>query len=102
MKRLFPGMKYLRMDQDTTKTKSSHDEILYQFKQNQANILLGTQMISKGLDFENVTLVGVILADIGLSIPDFRSSERIFQSPFAFSRFEICFSFSHFLFTSLT
>jgi len=79
MKRLFPGVKYLRMDQDTTKSKTSHDEILYKFKQKEADILLGTQMISKGLDFENVTLVGVISADVGLSIPDFRSSERIFQ-----------------------
>ena len=79
MKSLFPGVRYLRMDQDTTKKKKSHDEILYQFKQKQSDILLGTQMISKGLDFENVTLVGVISADVGLSIPDFRSSERIFQ-----------------------
>jgi primosomal protein N' (replication factor Y) (superfamily II helicase) len=79
MKRLFPEAKYLRMDQDTTKNKNSHDEILYQFKQKQSDILLGTQMISKGLDFENVTLVGVISADVGLGIPDFRSSERIFQ-----------------------
>jgi len=79
MKRLCPGVKYLRMDQDTTKGKSSHDEILFQFKQKEADILLGTQMISKGLDFENVTLVGVISADVGLSIPDFRSTERIFQ-----------------------
>jgi primosomal protein N' (replication factor Y) (superfamily II helicase) len=79
MKRLFPGVKYLRMDQDTTKSKRSHDEILYKFKQKQSDILLGTQMISKGLDFENVTLVGVISADVGLSLPDFRSTERIFQ-----------------------
>ena len=79
MKKLFPEAKYLRMDQDTTKNKNSHDEILYQFKQKQSDILLGTQMISKGLDFENVTLVGVISADVGLNIPDFRSSERIFQ-----------------------
>ena len=79
MKRLFPEAKYLRMDQDTTKNKNSHDEILYKFKQKQSDILLGTQMISKGLDFENVTLVGVISADVGLSIPDFRASERIFQ-----------------------
>lgn len=79
MKKLFPKATYLRMDQDTTKNKNSHDQILYKFKQKQADILLGTQMISKGLDFENVTLVGVISADVGLSIPDFRSSERIFQ-----------------------
>jgi primosomal protein N' (replication factor Y) len=79
LKRLFPEAKYLRMDQDTTKNKRSHDEILYQFKRKLADILLGTQMISKGHDFENVTLVGVISADVGLNIPDFRSTERIFQ-----------------------
>lgn len=79
MLKLFPGVKYLRMDQDTTKSQKSHDEILYRFKQKQADILLGTQMIAKGLDFENVTLVGVISADVGLTIPDYRSSERIFQ-----------------------
>ena len=79
MKKLFPGIKYLRMDQDTTKNKKSHDEILNRFKKGEADILLGTQMISKGLDFENVTLVGVISADVGLTIPDFRASERIFQ-----------------------
>ncbi len=76
---LFPGARILRMDQDTTKGKNSHSEILQAFGDKQADILLGTQMIAKGLDFENVTLVGVISADVGLAIPDFRSAERVFQ-----------------------
>ncbi len=76
---LFPKARILRMDQDTTKGKNSHSEILQAFGDKQADILLGTQMIAKGLDFENVTLVGVISADVGLAIPDFRSAERVFQ-----------------------
>ncbi len=76
---LFPTARILRMDQDTTKGKNSHSEILQAFGDKQADILLGTQMIAKGLDFENVTLVGVISADVGLAIPDFRSAERVFQ-----------------------
>lgn len=75
----FPGIHILRMDQDTTRSKNAHDEILTKFRNGHAQILLGTQMISKGLDFPNVTLVGVISADIGLAIPDFRSSEKVFQ-----------------------
>jgi len=75
----FSDAKVLRMDQDTTRGKNAYDKILGTFKEGNANILLGTQMISKGLDFPNVTLVGVISADVGLSIPDFRSSEKIFQ-----------------------
>jgi primosomal protein N' (replication factor Y) len=67
------------MDIDTTSGKGAHEKILQQFKNRGADILLGTQMISKGLDFENVSLVGVINADIGLTLPDFRSAERIFQ-----------------------
>ena len=76
---LFPEVKVLRMDIDTTSIKNSHGSILKKFKEHKADILLGTQMIAKGLDFENVTLVGVISADIGLTLPDFRSAERIFQ-----------------------
>ena len=75
----FENATVLRMDQDTTRGKNAYDRILGAFREGNANILLGTQMISKGLDFPNVTLVGVISADIGLSIPDFRSSEKIFQ-----------------------
>jgi primosomal protein N' (replication factor Y) len=76
---LFPGVKTLRMDIDTTTAKNAHEKILKQFKDQKADILLGTQMIAKGLDFDNVSLVGVISADIGLTLPDFRSAERIFQ-----------------------
>jgi len=67
------------MDFDSTSIKNAHESILRRFKEHKADILLGTQMIAKGLDFENVTLVGVISADIGLTLPDFRSAERIFQ-----------------------
>jgi primosomal protein N' (replication factor Y) len=67
------------MDIDTTSEKNAHETLLKRFKDGHADILLGTQMIAKGLDFENVSLVGVISADIGLTLPDFRSSERIFQ-----------------------
>jgi len=67
------------MDIDTTTEKNAHETLLKRFKDGHADILLGTQMIAKGLDFENVSLVGVISADIGLTLPDFRSAERIFQ-----------------------
>ncbi len=76
---LIPEVRILRMDQDTTKGKNQHDRILNVFSEGGADILLGTQMISKGLDFGNVTLVGVISADVGLALPDFRSAERVFQ-----------------------
>jgi primosomal protein N' (replication factor Y) len=79
LKILFTGASIIRMDLDTTKVKGSHDRLLKSFKERNAEILLGTQMIAKGLDFENVTLVGVISADIGLTIPDYRASERVFQ-----------------------
>ena len=75
----FPGVNILRMDMDTVQAKCSHLKILEQFSERKAQILLGTQMIAKGLDFENVTLVGVINADSGLFFPDFRSGERVFQ-----------------------
>ncbi len=74
-----PDARILRMDRDTTKGRQGHEKILRSFARGEADILLGTQMIAKGLDFGNVTLVGVISADVGLSIPDFRSPERIFQ-----------------------
>ena len=76
---LFPQARILRMDVDTTRKKGSHQALLDQFGRREADILLGTQMIAKGLDFPNVTLVGVLNADTALNLPDFRSSERTFQ-----------------------
>lgn len=76
---VFPQARILRMDVDTTRQKGSHQRILNKFGNHEANILLGTQMIAKGLDFPNVTLVGVLNADTSLNLPDFRSSERTFQ-----------------------
>ena len=76
---LFPEARILRMDVDTTRKKGSHQTLLDQFGKGEADILLGTQMIAKGLDFPNVTLVGVLNADTALNLPDFRSSERTFQ-----------------------
>ena len=75
----FPSARLARMDVDTTSGKWSHHEILGRVERREVDILLGTQMIAKGLDFPNVTLVGVINADVGLSLPDFRASERTFQ-----------------------
>lgn len=76
---LFPSARILRMDQDTTSRKGSHVAILEAFARKEADILLGTQMVAKGLSFSDVTLVGVLQADTGLSLPDFRASERLFQ-----------------------
>lgn len=76
---LFPDARLLRLDLDTTRTKHGHAEIIYSFEKHEADILVGTQMLSKGLDFGNVTLVGVINADQLLSFPDFRSHERAYQ-----------------------
>ncbi|HHE31287.1 MAG TPA: primosomal protein N' [Chlorobaculum parvum] len=76
---LFPDEKILRMDIDTTSTKDAHTTILTAFRNKTARILLGTQMVAKGLDFPDVTLVGVLMADIGLNLPDFRASERIYS-----------------------
>ncbi|MGQ9454446.1 MAG: primosomal protein N' [Armatimonadota bacterium] len=78
-KRLFPQARVLRMDRDTTSRKGSHASILNQFRNGEADILVGTQMIAKGFDFPNVTVVGVISADTALHIPDFRAGERTFQ-----------------------
>ena len=75
----FPQARILRMDVDTTRKKGSHEQILKEFGEGRADILLGTQMIAKGLDFPNVTLVGVLNADTALNLPDFRSSEHTFQ-----------------------
>ena len=74
-----PEAKIVRMDMDTSKYKGGHFHILDKFKNQDFNILLGTQMIAKGLDFENVTFVGIINADVGLFLPDFRAGEKIFQ-----------------------
>jgi len=75
----FPGVSFLRMDMDTTSGKNSHDKILSAFRAGEAQILIGTQMIAKGLDFPNVTLVGVIAADISIHSGDFRSAEVTMQ-----------------------
>ncbi len=76
---LFPEAKILRMDFDTTSMKGGHEAILDQFKNGEADILLGTQMVTKGLDFPEVTLVGVLAADTSLNIDDFRADERCFS-----------------------
>ena len=76
---LFPNKKIIRMDQDTTSKKGSYQKIINAFASHEYDILLGTQMISKGLDFKNVTLVGVINADTSLNIPDFRANEKTFS-----------------------
>lgn len=79
LKELFPDVKILRMDNDTTSTKNSHQKILNEFKNSLPGVLVGTQMIAKGHDFENVTLVGIIDADQSLFQADYRSTERTFQ-----------------------
>ncbi|SHJ55820.1 replication restart DNA helicase PriA [Clostridium cavendishii DSM 21758] len=79
IKRLFSNARVLRMDVDTTRSKNSFEKIYNDFKNKQADILIGTQMISKGLDFENVSLVGVIAADMSINMPDYKASERSFQ-----------------------
>lgn len=76
---IFPEIRTLRMDRDTTKHKGSHDRIFKEFKAGKADVLIGTQMIAKGLHFANVTLVGVVGCDQVLNIPDFRSNEYAFQ-----------------------
>ncbi|MCK4545971.1 MAG: primosomal protein N' [Candidatus Eisenbacteria sp.] len=75
----FPGARVERMDLDTTQRKGAHDEIINRFRKQEVDILLGTQMIAKGLDFPQVSLVGVINADTALNLPDFRASERTFD-----------------------
>lgn len=77
--RRFPQARIARLDADSVRKKGSHEVILKEFREQRIDILIGTQMIAKGFDFPHVTLVGVILADVGLSLPDFRSSERTFQ-----------------------
>ena len=75
----FPRARILRMDADSVSRKNSHDDILSAFRRGEADVLLGTQMIAKGLDFPNVTLVGVLNADSSLNLPDFRAAERTYQ-----------------------
>lgn len=79
IEREFRNAKVIRYDVDTTKNKDGHLKLLKKFQNKEGNILLGTQMIAKGLDFEDVTFVGVFNADLSLNIPDFRASERTFQ-----------------------
>ena len=76
---LFPGKKIVRMDADTTGTKASYEEMLTSFREGEGDILLGTQMVTKGHDFPNVTLSGVLLADMSLYLDDFRAGERTFS-----------------------
>ena len=79
LKAHFPSVDILRMDTDTISAKQSHEAILYKFEQSKTPILLGTQMVAKGLDFANVTLVGVIAADLSLYVDDYRAGERTFS-----------------------
>lgn len=79
LNRLFPAARILRMDTDTTSKKGGHEQILDEFSQGGADILLGTQMVTKGLDFHDVTLVGVLAADTSLAVDDFRANERGFS-----------------------
>ncbi|MDQ1913179.1 primosomal protein N' [Paenibacillus sp. GD4] len=79
LSKLFPGIRVIRMDIDTTTEKGSHEKWLTMFRNRQADVLLGTQMVAKGLDFPHVTLVGALAADSVLNLPDFRASERSFQ-----------------------
>ena len=79
VERLFPSARTLRLDSDSAKNKSKIPETIEAFRKKEADILIGTQMIAKGHDFPDVTLVGIVLADIGLNMPSFRSNERAFQ-----------------------
>ena len=77
--KLFPGVPTVRMDADTTGAKDGHERLLNIFRSGEARVMIGTQMIAKGLDFPQVTLVGAILADLTLNLPDYRAQERTFQ-----------------------
>ena len=76
---MYPGIRVVRMDQDTTRNKGTHEKIINDFKEYKYDLLLGTQMISKGLDFPKVSLVGVINADTTLNLPDYRSGENTYS-----------------------
>ncbi len=79
LKAIFPQIKTMRMDADTTRHKGAHDMLFRSFKSGKADVLIGTQMVAKGLHFPSVTLVGVLAADQGLHVPDFRATEQTFQ-----------------------
>lgn len=79
LKAILPDIRTIRIDADTTRHKGSHQQLLRQFKTGKADVLIGTQMVAKGLHFPEVTLVGVINCDGSLNIPDFRASENVFQ-----------------------
>ncbi|WP_312649991.1 primosomal protein N' [Proteiniclasticum sp.] len=79
IRQAFPSARVMRMDRDTTKQKSSYETMYNDFKNNECDILIGTQMISKGLDFKDVTLVGILAADLSLNLPDYRAAEKTFQ-----------------------
>ncbi|HEX8994713.1 MAG TPA: primosomal protein N' [Ktedonobacterales bacterium] len=79
LKRMFPEARVLRWDRDTARTRQAHEDLLRAFAERRADLLVGTQMIAKGLDLPAVTLVGVVSADVALTLPDFRASERAFQ-----------------------
>lgn len=79
IKKYFKNARVIRMDVDTTRGKDSHEKLYNAFKNGEGDILIGTQMIAKGLDFPNVTLVGILAADMSINIPDYRSAERTFQ-----------------------
>lgn len=79
VKKFFPEAGVIRMDLDTTSTRDAHEKLLGRFRRGEAQVLVGTQMIAKGLDFPHVTLVGVVAADMTLNLPDYRSHERTFQ-----------------------
>ena len=79
VRKLCPGVRTIRMDMDTTQGKNAHQELINAFRSRQAQVLIGTQMVAKGLDFPQVTLVGAVLADLSLTMPDYRAAERTFQ-----------------------
>jgi primosomal protein N' (replication factor Y) len=79
IKTIFPEAKVARMDLDTTRTRTAYEKIIANFEQGKTDILIGTQMVSKGLDFDNVSVVGILNADTMLNYPDFRSYERAYQ-----------------------
>ena len=79
VRKLMPDVAVARMDVDTTSTKDAHEKILSAFRAGETRVLIGTQMIAKGLDFPNVTLVGIVAADLSLQVPDYRAVERTFQ-----------------------
>jgi primosomal protein N' (replication factor Y) (superfamily II helicase) len=79
MNRLFPEARIVRADRDTTKNREGFKDIYHDFLNHKYDVLVGTQMVAKGLDFANVSLIGIVLADVGMHIPDFRSHERLFQ-----------------------